>query len=175
MYEIIAHRPKKELQADHAWRLFTSLQEMIQFADYKIYLLYMIAGFILTIIFSEYKELVGVGLVFKLCFVILLLLSGLLIYFSIMTVMPRSATNQHLQSQKLIFFMDIANQQNEEFASRFIDLPTDQITADLLVQVTVLSNILKDKFDNLKKAMWSFYAILFVILIMQIIKIFWVP
>ena len=70
--------------------------------------------------------------------------------------------------------MDIASQPNEAFASRFIELPTDQITADLLVQVTVLSNILKEKFNNLKKAMWSFYAILFVILIMQIIKIFWV-
>ncbi len=174
MYELIAHRPKKELQADHAWRLYSSLQEMIQFADYKIYLLYMIAGFILTVIFSEYKELIEVGLVFKLFFVVLMLLSGLLIYFSIMTVMPRSAANQHLQSQKLIFFMDIASQHHEAFASRFIDLPTDQITADLLVQIAVLSNILKEKFNNLKKAMWSFYAILFVILIMQIIKIFWV-
>lgn len=172
MNEIITHRPKKELQADHAWRLYSSLQEMIQFADYKIYLLYMIAGFILTIIFSEYKELIAQGMVFKMCFVLLLILSALLIYFSIMTVMPRSAVSRHLQGQKLIFFMDIASQQNESFAARFIDLPTDQITADLLVQVSVLSNILKEKFNQLKKAMWSFYAILFIILIMQIIKVF---
>lgn len=172
MNEIITHRPKKELQADHAWRLYSSLQEMIQFADYKIYLLYMIAGFILTIIFSEYKELIAQGMIFKMCFVLLLILSALLIYFSIMTVMPRSAVSRHLQGQKLIFFMDIASQQNESFAARFIDLPTDQITADLLVQVSVLSNILKEKFNQLKKAMWSFYAILFIILIMQIIKVF---
>ena len=171
MNEIITHRPKKELQADHAWRLFTSLQEMIQFADYKVYLLYMIAGIVLSIIFSEYKELATLNPLFKACFAMLLVVSGLLIYFSMKTMMPRSHNDHHTQTKKLIYFMDIASQQDKDFVGRFLELPTDQITEDLLNQAAILSDILKQKFMNLKRAMWAFYGILFIVLVMQILKI----
>jgi hypothetical protein len=171
--EIITHRPKKELQADHAWRLYNSLQEMIRFADYKIYLLYMIAGILMSMLFSQYKDLMSLGFAFKFFYILVLLSSGFLIYFSIKTVMPRASKARKLDSQRLIYFQDISVQDEKEYIMRFIDLPTDQITEDLLLQVTVLSDILALKFDNLKKAMWAFYSILALMILIQIVKIFY--
>lgn len=171
--EILTHRPKKELQADHAWRLYNSLQEMIRFADYKIYLLYMIAGILMSMLFSQFKDLMNLGFIFKILYALVLMASGFLIYFSIKTVMPRASKSRKLDSQRLIYFQDISIQDEREYITRFIDLPTDQITEDLLLQVTVLSDILAMKFDNLKKAMWAFYGILALMILIQIVKIFY--
>ncbi|MEP7323626.1 MAG: Pycsar system effector family protein [Saprospiraceae bacterium] len=170
--EIITIRPKKELQADHAWRLYNSQQEMIRFADYKIYLLYMIAGILMSIVFSQYKELMEMGISFKILYVLVLIASTFLIYYSMQTVIPRASKIRKMDSQRLIYFQEISIQDEKEYISRFIDLPTDQITEDLLLQVTVLSDILALKFENLKKAMWAFYVILAAIILIQVLKMF---
>lgn len=75
LQEYITHRPQKELQADHAWKLYSSLQEMIRFADYKVYLLYMIAQvWCLLLVFSEFKDLLALGLAFKILIALLVAL-----------------------------------------------------------------------------------------------------
>ncbi|MEP7267133.1 MAG: Pycsar system effector family protein [Saprospiraceae bacterium] len=168
--ELITHRPQKELQADHAWRLYNSLQEMIRFADYKIYLLYMIAGLILSVVFRDFKETIEINVVFKLLFGALIVSSGLLVYFSMNTVMPRSMQVKNTESNKLIFFNDIAHQTTKEYIENFLTPPTSVITEDVLTQVTVLSRILREKFENLKRAMIAFYAIIALILIIQFME-----
>lgn len=172
LQEYITHRPQKELQADHAWKLYSSLQEMIRFADYKVYLLYMIAGVVLSLVFSEFKDLLALGLAFKILIALLVASSGFLILYSMKTMMPRASTKHIMKSQKLIYFLDIASQEDHEFVQHFLELPTSSITEDVLVQIAILSDILKQKFYYLNKAMWSFYGILFIVLLIQIFKLF---
>jgi hypothetical protein len=170
--QYITHRPQRELQAEHAWRLYNSLQEMIRFADYKVYLLYMIAGLVLTVVFRDFKDIISSGMVFKYLFGVLIIAALGLVYFTIHTVMPRIQSHPNVESKQLIYFNDIASKDDDLYISSFLTPPTSEITEDVLLQVTVLSRILKQKFEYLRKAMWAFYAIIGIILLIQFLELF---
>lgn len=170
--QLITHRPQKELQAEHAWRLYNSLQEMIRFADYKVYLLYMIAGLILTVVFRDFKDIISQGSVFKFLFGLLIMAALALVYFTMYTVMPRIVRQPNVASKQLIYFNDISQKEAKEYIDSFLTPPTYEITEDVLLQVTVLSKIIQNKFDYLRKAMWAFYAIIGIILLIQFLELF---
>lgn len=170
--QLITHRPQKELQAEHAWRLYNSLQEMIRFADYKVYLLYMIAGLILTVVFRDFKDIISHGEIFKWLFGALIIAALGLVYFTIYTVIPRIASQPNVESKQLIYFNDIASKSAKEYIDSFLTPPTYEITEDVLLQVTKLSLILKQKFEYLRKAMMAFYIIIGIILLIQFLELF---
>ncbi|MBK8279515.1 MAG: hypothetical protein IPK94_04995 [Saprospiraceae bacterium] len=73
-----------------------------------------------SLVFSEFKDLLALGLAFKILIALLVASSGFLILYSMKTMMPRASTKTYpMKSQKLIYFLDIASQEDHEFVQHF--------------------------------------------------------
>jgi hypothetical protein len=153
-----------------AWNLYLSLQSSIQFADYKINLLFVIAGINLSVVIGSTKDLLSESWVFQVFYYAFLAVTFPFIYYSIKTIAAQTFSKPDVKSKKLYFFGEIASMPTSEYIKLFRSSNRKEHYDELLLQIHNLSNITLQKFKNYGKALYLLRIMMAILIIMLIIK-----
>lgn len=148
------------------WNVYMTLQSSIQFADYKINLLFVIAGIILSIVISNTEDFSQENIYYKICFILFLIVMVPFLYFSILTVAAHTKSKPDVKSKKLYFFGEIASMPTSEYIQVFRASTRKEHYDELLLQIHNLSQIAKAKFKNYGKALYLLSIMIGLLLIM---------
>ncbi|MEP7267813.1 MAG: Pycsar system effector family protein [Saprospiraceae bacterium] len=154
------------------WNVYMTLQSSIQFADYKINLLFVIAGLILSIVIDSTNDFSSEPTTYKICFVLFMLVMLPFLYYSILTVAAHTKSKPDVKSRKLYFFGEISSMRTSEYIKLFRYSTRAEHYDELLLQVHNLSQIAKMKFKNYGKALYLLCILMGILLIMLSIKAF---
>ncbi|HNR08270.1 MAG TPA: DUF5706 domain-containing protein [Saprospiraceae bacterium] len=154
------------------WAIYGNLQSSIQFADNKINLLFVIAGIILSIVLESIGDFSEESLVFKIVFVLLLLIMIPFLYYSIRTVAAHTIHRPDVQTRKLYFFGDILRMPASQFIEHFKSNTRTEHYDELLLQVHNLSHIAKKKFENYSKALYLLSIMMGLLIVLLVSKAF---
>ncbi|MBK6391090.1 MAG: hypothetical protein KA109_12245 [Saprospiraceae bacterium] len=152
------------------WNVYMTLQSSIQFADYKINLLFVIAGLILSIVIESTDDFKAESLAFKICFVVFMLCMIPFIYYSVKTVAAHVKSKPDVQSKKLYFFGEIASMPTSAYIKLFRESPRAVHYDELLLQIHNLSSITKQKFFYYGKALYLLCVMIGLLLVMLFLK-----
>lgn len=154
------------------WNIYMTLQSSIQFADYKINLLFVIAGILLSIVIDSTDDFSTSSLGYKSCFVLFLIVMVPFLYYSILTVAAHTRSKPDVKSKKLYFFGEIASMPTSEYINTFRACTRQEHYDELLLQIHNLSNIALGKFKNYGKALYLLCILIGLLLIMLGLKSF---
>lgn len=152
------------------WNVYLTLQSSIQFADYKINLLFVIAGIILTIVIDDSSDLAHEPLMYKITFILFMLVMIPFIYYCVRTVAAHVTSKPDVPTKKLYFFGDIASMPTSEYIRRFRSYNRAEHYDELLLQIHNLSHIAKLKFYNYGKALYLLCVLMILLVIMLVIQ-----
>lgn len=152
------------------WNVYLTLQSSIQFADYKINLLFVIAGIILTIVIDDSSDLAHEPLMYKITFILFMLVMIPFIYYCVRTVAAHVTSKPDVPTKKLYFFGDIASMPTSEYIRRFRAYNRAEHYDELLLQIHNLSHIAKLKFYNYGKALYLLCVLMILLVIMLVIQ-----
>ncbi len=154
------------------WNIYMTLQSSIQFADYKINLLFVIAGILLSIVIDSTEDFSSSTISYQICFIILLIVMVPFLYYSILTVAAHTRSKPDVKSKKLYFFGEIASMPTSEYIKTFRASTRQEHYDELLLQIHNLSNIALGKFRNYGKALYLLCILIGLLLIMLGLKSF---
>ncbi len=153
-----------------AWNVYMTLQSSIQFADYKINLLFVIAGVILSMVIDSADHFKTESLGYQVCFIAFLVAMVPFIYYSVRTISAHVSTLPDVKSKKLYFFGEIASVSTSEYIQRFRSAPRKDHYDELLLQIHNLSKIAKEKFKNYGKALYLLCVMMAIMVLMFVFK-----
>lgn len=154
------------------WAIYNNLQSSIQFADNKINLLFVIAGINLSIVLESIGDFNEESLLFKIVFVLLLLIMIPFLYYSIRTVAAQTIHRPDVKTRKLYFFGDILGMPASQFIQHFKTNTRRDHYDELLLQVHNLSHIAKKKFANYSKALYLLSIMMALLIVLLVAKAF---
>lgn len=152
------------------WNVYLTLQSSIQFADYKINLLFVIAGVILSMVIDSTDHFKDESLGYKICFIGFLGVMVFFIYYSVLTISAQVSSKPDVKSKKLYFFGEISSMPTSEYIHRFRSTPRQDHYDELLLQIHNLSNIAKAKFKNYGKALYLLCLMMAIMMLMFVFK-----
>ncbi len=152
------------------WNVYMTLQSSIQFADYKINLLFVIAGIILSIVIKDSSDLSHEPLAYKIAFILFMLVMVPFIYYCVRTVAAHVTSKPDVPTKKLYFFGDIASMPTSEYIRKFRTCNRTDHYDELLLQIHNLSHIAKLKFYNYGKALYLLCILMILMVIMIVIQ-----
>lgn len=164
-----------EDEATAAWNFYLSLQSSIQFADYKINLLFFIAGLILSIAIDSTHDLLAEPLAFQICYIVFLVVTVPFVYYSIKTIAAQTISKPDVKSKKLYFFIEIASLPTSEYIKRFRSYNRKDHYDELLLQIHNLSKIAREKFKNYNYALYLLCIMMAMMVMILLIKAFFSP
>jgi hypothetical protein len=174
-YEPLSHAESIFGAADESfvpWNIYMTLQSSIQFADYKINLLFVIAGLILSIVMDGTSDFANESLLFKITFLLFMIVMVPFIYYSVLTVAAHTKSRPDVVSKKIYFFGDISRMATSEYIKTFRALTRQEHYDELLLQIHNLSHIAKSKFYNYGKALYLLCVLMGLMIIMFSAKVF---
>lgn len=148
------------------WNVYLTLQSSIQFADYKINLLFVIAGIILSIVIEGSTDFKHESLTYKITFSLFMLVFVPFIYYSIRTVAAHTKSKPDVKTKKLYFFGDIVSMPTSEYIRNFRTTTRSEHYDELLLQIHNLSHIARGKFYNYGKALYLLCVLMALMIIM---------
>lgn len=154
------------------WNIYMTLQSSIQFADYKINLLFVIAGILLSIVIDSTEDFTTSSRSYQICFILFLIIMVPFLYYSILTVSAHTRSKPDVKSKKLYFFGEIASMPTSEYIKTFRASTRQEHYDELLLQIHNLSNIALGKFKNYGKALYLLCILIGLLLIMLALKSF---
>lgn len=154
------------------WNIYMNLQSSIQFADYKINLLFVIAGILLSIVIDSTEDFSSSTISYQICFILFLIVMVPFLYYSILTVAAHTRSKPDVKSKKLYFFGEIASMPTSEYIKTFRASTRQEHYDELLLQIHNLSNIALGKFRNYGKALYLLCILIGLLLIMLGLKSF---
>jgi hypothetical protein len=155
-----------------AWNLYITLQNSIQFADYKINLLFFIAGLILSMVINSTSDFLAEPLIFQICYIIFLVVTVPFVYYSIKTIAAQTFSKPDVKSKKLYFFIEIASMPTSEYIKRFRSYTRKEHYDELLLQIHNLSKIARGKFQTYSNALYLLCIMMAMLVVMLVIKAF---
>lgn len=154
------------------WNVYMTLQSSIQFADYKINLLFVIAGVILSMVIDSAEHFKDEHLGYKLCFIAFMIATIPFIYYSVLTIAAQVSSKPDVKSRKLYFFGEISSMPTSEYIHRFRSTPRKDHYDELLLQIHNLSHIAKQKFKNYGKALYLLCVMMAIMILMFVFKMY---
>lgn len=148
------------------WNVYQTLQSSIQFADYKINLLFVIAGIILSIVIDGSSDFQHESLTYKITFTLFMLIMVPFIYYSIRTVAAHTTSKPDVKTKKLYFFGDIVTMPTSEYIRVFRSTNRTEHYDELLLQIHNLSHIARSKFYNYGRALYLLCILMALMIIM---------
>ncbi|MDZ4708576.1 MAG: DUF5706 domain-containing protein [Saprospiraceae bacterium] len=174
-YEPLSHAESIFGAADESfvpWNIYMTLQSSIQFADYKINLLFVIAGLILSIVIDGASDFDNESIFYKITFLLFMIVMVPFIYYSVLTVAAHTKSRPDVVSKKIYFFGDISKMATSEYIKTFRALTRQEHYDELLLQIHNLSHIAKGKFYNYGKALYLLCVLMGLMIVMFSAKVF---
>lgn len=153
-----------------AWNLYLSLQSSIQFADYKINLLFVIAGINLTIVIGSTQNFKTESILYQIFFILFLVVTIPFIYYSVKTIAAQTFSKPDVKSKKLYFFGEISSMPTSVYIKTFRSATRREHYDELLLQIHNLSNITREKFRTYGKALYLLRIMMALLVIILIVK-----
>ncbi len=152
------------------WMIYNTLQSSIQFADFKINLLFVIGGIMLSMVISSASNFSNEHLLFKVCFGLFIIFMLPFLYYSVKTIAAHTKGKPDVKSRKLYFFGEIASMPTSEYIKLFRSTNRQEHYDELLLQIHNLSHITKEKFYNYGKALYLLCVLMVIMIVMLTIK-----
>jgi len=126
------------------------INEWVRFSDTKIAFLTVIFGWLLSFILMHFQDMTGVvNPYLKSWLVFLAILSSAYTFYNLIKgVIPRIKNTSIIEP--IFFFGFIANQQQDKFISKMVELTDEQVMVALLEQIHVNSSIAATKMNHAK-------------------------
>lgn len=140
------------LRLDQAWRILGLNQDLIRAADQKIYLLIVMSTLLVSYVATNIDKIMRLGPLQNGVLVLFILVSGAFYFFALFTLFPRRQSDSH-ETEKLIFFADIASRPNaEDYIQHIRDVPLERMFEDLTRQIYQVSQVATGKYIAYRRA-----------------------
>lgn len=156
-------------KTETAWKIFENQQNLIKFFDSKINILLIISSIATSVILTNLKDLILLGLLSKILVILFFCLFLVFIIFALLTIFPRKATKTGSSLPKLIYFKDISERvEPNDYVNDFIGTNENDLQKDIYYQIYEIATILNKKSKNYNTS-WIcllFQSIFFIILLL---------
>ena len=131
---------------DQAWRILGLNQELIRAADQKIYLLIVMSTLLVSYVATNIDKIMRMGAMQCVALLLFILASGCFYFFALSTLFPRRQADDG-ETERLIFFGDIASRPNaEDYIQHIRGIAIEQLFADLSRQIYRVAQVATGKY-----------------------------